>query len=414
MVLGWIRRLLARTRTANGITIAQLRHYKLRFGLAVIGVALTVLAITLLAGAGMGVLDTGEQQFDSADRDLWVTGGETRLTPAGGGGFENSIQGSRSLAEEMAAYDDVDNAIPLAFETVYVRPPGDEDFQTFIGTGVSGGGSSVQVSSGEDLSGDTHYAGGTYDGEMTHEVLIDEETADRLGVGVGDTLEIGGSLAAARDNEFTVVGISSTYGQMLGAPTVTLLISELHQITGTTRTEPATFITITLEDGADQDAIQQELQNDFPEYNVQSSEEQLESVLQEQVLVLAAAAVLVVLSAGAGIALTLNLLSLVVYQQRRELAAFKAQGISTTLIVAVVVGQGLAIGLLGAGLGLLLTAPVARGLNWLGGVVVGFDGLVQTDPRIYVGGLVIAVLVGMIAAAVAGIRVGRTPPLEYL
>ncbi len=132
--------------------------------------------------------------------------------------------------------------------------------------------------------------------------------------------------AAARENEMTVVGISPTFGQMLGTPTVVMPLSELHQVTGSTQTEPATFITITLEDDADSEVVQRELQAQYPEYEIRSNQEQLDAVLEEQVLVLAAGFTLVVLAVGTGIALTVNLLGLIIYQQRQAFAVLKAQG----------------------------------------------------------------------------------------
>nr|WP_247003974.1 ABC transporter permease [Halosolutus gelatinilyticus] len=404
-------RVRERVRAAGGLTFAQLRHHRLRLGLAIVGVALAVLATTLLAGAGVGVLETGQQQFAAADRDLWVTAGETRLTSSGGGGFENSLYDSRSVAREMEAHDGVATAVPLAFETVYVGT-GDGDFATFVGTGVPGGGSSVRVTDGAGLSGDPHYANGTYEGPRTNELLLDEETANSLGVDVGDTVNVGGSLSVARNTEFTVVGISPTFERMLGAPTVTMPLSELYRVTGTTRTEPATFITITGEDGADVDAVQRDLRESYPEYEIRSNQEQLEAVVQEQVLVLAAGGALVLLAVGAGVALTVSLLSLVVFQQRREFAAARAQGLSSSLLIAIVIGQGVTIGFVGGVVGLALTPPAVSLLNGLAAAVVGFEGLVRTAEPIYVGGIAIAVVTGTIAAAIAGWRLGRRPILQ--
>ncbi|ELY71992.1 hypothetical protein C488_15757 [Natrinema pellirubrum DSM 15624] len=314
----------------------------------------------------------------------------------------------------MQSHEGVSHAIPLAFETVYVSTDGNDEFDTFIATGLPQGGPAVQVTEGEGLEGDPHYANGTYDGEMTRELLIDRETANTLDVSVGDTVNVGGSLAAARENEFTVIGISPTFEQMLGTPTVTMPLSELHQITGNTRTEPATFITITVEDGADTAAVQQDLEAEYPEYEIRSNQEQLSAVLQEQVLLLAAAATLVFLAIGAGIALTVSLLSLVIHQQRQTFAALTAQGVSSSLLIYTVIGQGLIIGVLGGGIGILLTLPGVTTLNKLSEAVVGFDGLVQTAPWIYGGGLGIAVIIGTIAAVIAGWRISRTPPLEIL
>ncbi|NGM70759.1 ABC transporter permease [Natronolimnobius sp. AArcel1] len=409
-----VRRWGARVRAAAGITISQLRHHRLRLGLAIVGVALAVLAMTLLAGAGMGVIDTGHQQFESADRDLWVTAGETRLTTAGGGGFENSLYDSRTVASEMESHDGVRHAIPMAFQTIYVGSDPADDFETFVGAGVAGGGPSVQVTEGELYGSDTYYANGSYDGERTNEILLDEETANELDVDIGDTLYVGGSLSTARDTEVTVVGYSPTFERMLGTSTVVMPLSELHEATGETRTEPATFITITVEDGADADTVQSELEEAHPEYQIQTNQEQLESVLQEQALVLAAGAALVVLAIGAGITLTLNLLALVVFQQREAFAALTAQGVSSSLLIGSVLGQGLAIGLAGGLLGVSLTPPAVDLLNRIAAAVVGFDGLVQTSTEILLGGFVIAITVGTIAAVIAGWRLSRTPPLEIL
>lgn len=409
-----VSRWRARLRAAGAITIAQLRHHRLRLGLAIVGIGLAVLAMTLLAGTGLGVVETGQQQFDAADRDIWVTAGETRLTTTGGGGFENSLTDSRRVAADMESHDGVENAVPLAFQTVYVSSDPDGEFRTVIGTGVPGGGPVVSVTSGEEFGRDTYYADGTYDGERTNEVLIDEETADTHDLEVGDTLYVGGSLAAARDNEVTVVGISPTFERMLGASTVTMPLSELHDVTGTTETEPATFITVTVADDADRAAVQADLESSFPEYEIRSNQEQLDAVLQEQALVLAAGGALVVLAIGAGVTLTLNLLALVVAQQRSVFGALSAQGISSSLLVASVIGQGLAIGLVGGLLGVALTPPAVSLLNRLAATVVGFEGLVRTTPEILLGGLAIAVVIGTIAAALAGWRVSRAPPLENL
>lgn len=410
----WVSRGVIRLRTAGSLTVAQFRQHKLQLTLAIIGVALAVLSMTLLAGAGIGVLETGEQGFDAAERDLWVTSGETRITSAGGGGFENTLYNSRNLSAEIEAHEDVQHAIPLAFDTVYVSTNHSDEFHTFVATGVPGGGPVVQITEGEGLQGDTHYANGTYEGEMTREVVIDKETADTLNISTGDTVNIGGSLAAARQNQFTIVGISPTFERMLGTPTVTMPLSELHQVTGTTQTEPATFITITVEDGASVNTVQKDLEEAYPEYEIRTNQEQLSAVLQEQVLLLAAAGALVLLAIGSGIALTVSLLSLVIHQQRQTFAALTAQGISRSLLVSTVIGQGFIIGFIGGVIGILLTVPAVSVFNRLAAAIVGFEGLLQTAPWIYGTGLGIAVVVGTIAAATAGWRISRTPPLELL
>jgi len=405
---------LRRLRTAAGIAIAQLRDTPLRTVFAIIGIALAVLAVTVLAGTGLGVIDTGERQFETAGQDIWVSAGETRLTPARGGGFENVLRDSRTRTAEIEAHDGVESAYPIAFDTVYVDT-GDGDFETIIATGIPGTGNTVQVRDGPGFTNpDSHYAGGSYDGPMTHEVIIDQRTGERFDVGRNDTVRIGSSLTIARSNEFTVVGTSGTISELLGASTVTLPLDEFHRVTGTTRTEPATFIMITVEDDRGADAVADELRSAHPDLTIRTNSEQLRAVLQEQVLVLAAGGIFVGLALVAGVALTAQLLTLLAYQQRKTFAALLAQGCSRTTIAAIVGWQGVVLGFAGGLLGIGLTPLVNRGLNEVASAVVGFDGLVTTELWILAVGGVIAVGIGTTSAVIAGFRVVRNRPLEQL
>ena len=72
-----------RLRASVGLAAAQLRHYRVRTLLAVFAVTLAVLSTTLLASVGVGVLETGQQKLDAAERDLWITAGPAQLGPGG-------------------------------------------------------------------------------------------------------------------------------------------------------------------------------------------------------------------------------------------------------------------------------------------------------------------------------------------
>lgn len=397
-----------------GLVVDQLRYHKFRTGLAIVGIILAMLTMTLLGGAGMGVLETGQSQFESADRDLWVTSGPVALSPATGG-FENTLYNAHTAAANMSGHEGVQTAVPIGFQTVYVSPAGDE-FDTIVGTGVPGaGGSSVSISKGQGFSGgDTHYAGGAYDGPMGHEVLIDQRLAEQYNLEVGDSLYMGGTIRSAGRNEFTVVGISGTFSRFLGTPTATTRLSELQTITGTQRTDAATFITITLTDEADTAAVKADLQEAYPEYEIRTNTEQLNAVLQNQALVLAGAITLVVLAFVSGLALTANLLALIVYQQRETLAAVKAIGVSSSTVVSLLAGHGFAIGIIGGLVGAAITPPAAAGLNRIAFELTGFDGLVVVETDVIVGGFVVAVVMGTAAASISAWRISRLPVVDRL
>jgi len=405
---------LTKLRAVVGIATQQLRYDRGRTILAILGICLAVLSMTLLGSVGLGVIETGEEKFDASGRDLWVTGGPVQLAPGTVGGFENTVYDAHPMADTIEQREDVNTAVPLAFQTVYVSADGSE-FDTLIGTGAPARGGSVQITTGSEFSSrDIHYADGTYNGSMTYEVVISPQTAERYDVGINDTLHIGGSIGSARRNEFRVVGISPTFSRFLGTPTVVLQLSELQEITGTTGNDQATMITVDVSDDTSVTQVESELQDTYPRYDVRTNREQLQATLERQAVLIAAGGSLVVLAAIAGIALTTNLLLSLVYQQRRTLAALRAQGAAASTLVGVIGTQALLLGIAGGLLGAVLTIPAISGLNIVSEAVVGFEDVVSTQPRILIGGIIVALVIGILGALAAGWRVSRLSPLEQL
>jgi putative ABC transport system permease protein len=249
---------------------------------------------------------------------------------------------------------------------------------------------------------------------MTHEVLVDERTAALLGVGVGDRLGVGGTVAAARDHRFVVVGISPTGGQFLGAPTVTIPLSELQEITGKTGSDPATLVTVATADGADVGRTERELQRAYPAYDVRTNAEQLRATVERQAVVLAAGASLVALAVLSGVALSLNALLSMVVQGLASYAALKALGTSSTTLALTALCQTVVVAALGGLVGLGLAVPAAAGLNRAVAALVGFEGVVRLTPRVAALGGGVALAVGLLSGLVAAGYLARVSPLAVL
>jgi len=403
---------IRRLRAAVGVAVATLRHERTRTLLSVGGVALAVLAATLLAATGVGVVETGQEKFAAADRDLWVTGGPVEFAPGSVGGVDGSIRDSHALSAALSDREDVQTAAPLLFQSVYVRANG-TDYRTVAAFGVPSA-AGVRVTEGREFEGDPHYADGSYDGPMTHEVLVDERTATLLNVSVGDRIRVGGTVAAARDHEFVVVGVSPTGGRFLGAPTVTVPLSELQEVTGTTASDPATLVTVTTTDGADVAAVERDLERDYPSYDVRTNAEQLRATVERQAVVLAGGASLVALAVAAGAALGLNALLSMVTQGIEAYAALKALGTSARTLALVALAQTLAVGALGGLVGLALAVPAAAALNRVVAAVVGFSGVVQLGPRTAALGAAVALGTGLLSGLVAAGSLVRLEPLSVL
>lgn len=391
-----------------GIAGRMLLAGRLRTLLAVCGIALAVLAITLLMGTGLGVLETGEQEFERAGGDLWVTGPAAEFTVVGGGGFENTITDSHEVVNTIRDHEAVSGSAQLTVQSVYVGT-GDGEFQSIVGAGIGHSGM-ITIEEGPGFSHeDQHYADGEYDGPLSNEVVLDERAAEALDVEIGDTIQLGGTLRLAEEHEYTVVGYSSTIEGLLGAPAVVVHVSELQTLTGTTGQDPAALIAIDLKTGADVDTVQDEFNEEFPEYTVRTNEEQLEAIVGTQAVVLAAGVSLVILAVVAGMALAANLLAMLVYHQRAALSALKAIGLRQSSLVTVAIAQGTLLGFAGGILGIVATPPGVRLLDLLGARTVGFEGLVQMEPWVLAVGLAIATAMGMIASGIAAWRISRLP-----
>lgn len=405
-----------RLRAILGLAIAQLRRSPGRTALTVLAVALAVLSVTLLASLGAGVVETGEDGLENADRDIWLSSGPIDQSA---GDAENPIVGSHAVAAEVTAHDDVSSAAPIAIHELYVGTEPDELERTSaVGVHETHDGFGFEAGGGFD-TGVNHSAENVSeldrpDERTTEEIVLDPETADALGVSVGDTVYAGVSRETAGDAEFTVVGIADYYSQFLGTDVQTVPLPDLQAIAGTTGTDRATFVTASVDDGADREAVRDDLDEAFTGYDVRTSDEQVGAMVQDRPLVIASGTTLVGLALVGGIVLTVNLFALVAYQQRDELAALRAMGLSRWLLAATIGVQGLVIGIAGGIVGLVATAPLAAVLNRFAGAVVGFDDLVRTPAEVYLVGFALAVVVGTVVAIVTGWRAGRYARLEHL
>lgn len=387
-----------------GLAIRQLRSDLARTVIAVLGVAVAVLTVTLLIGVGTGVFQTGETYLDESGRDLWVTGGPIEIQPAGVGGFQNPIPDAHGLASELRSHDSVAQTVPMGFQVVYVSPDG-EEFDSMLGAGIPGGGPFLDLTSGPGFSGGTHYAGGNYDGPMTKEVIIDPGLASAHNLSVGDTLHVGGTITNARRTEVEVVGISPTFRRFLGTGTVALHLSELQTLTGTAYDDRATVITLSLVEGADPEAVARSLETAYPGLSVRTNQEQFRSLLERQSAVIAGGLSLAVLGVLAGMVLSVNLFLSLLWNQRRDFAVLRAVGGSQSSVRHLAAVEAVIVALFGAGLGLGLSPLVALGLDSLAASLTGFGGLVRIPLVGYLLGAGIAMAFGLLGAAIGVLRV---------
>lgn len=410
-----LRQTVARARGLLGLASRQLASARGRLLLAVLGVAVAVLLVTLMAGLGYGVTQAGTDALGYIDQDVWASAGPLQLAPGRVGGVENSLVDAHGEAAAIEADPGVETAEALAFQSVYIGVDS-EEFDTVVGVGVTGNGSGVGLGGSEGVfeRSDIHYANGSYDGPMTNAVVLNTALADRLNVSTGDTVHLGGTVLDARQNEFTVVAISGRFSVFLGAPTAVVHLSELQTVAGTSGSDRGSLVGVRLAPDADTDATLQRLRDDHEQLTFRTQRQQFRSVFEDQGAVLASVVTLVVLAVTIGVALVANTLGLVVYQQRAALSALRALGFRARSLVLTVVLQGLVVSVAGVTLGLLTAPVVAGGINNVVKGLVGFANLIKLPATVFVVGAGVGLVIGLVGAAVAGWRVSATNPVANL
>ncbi len=373
--------------------------------MTVLAVAAAVLAVTLLASLGVGVVEVGEESLADADRDLWLTNEDATT--------ENAISDASEVAAALEGREDIRTASPIALHEVYL---GSEDGElrrvSAVGVHETHGGYDFQQGGGFELE-PADYRTAPRSAPVSNEIVLDPRTARALDISVGDSIRIGSSKQTA-EHEFTVVGTSSHHSTLLGSPAATVPLADLQYLAGTSGTDRATFIMADTAENADSVAVRDSLRREYPQYDIQTSKQQVETVLTDRPAVIASGVTLVGLAIVGSTVLLVNLFVLVAYQQRDELAALRAIGLSRRLLAGTIGVQGLFVGMLGGVVGLAATPPLVAGLNRVAASTVGIEELLLTPVEVYAVGFALALVVGGIAAIVTGWHAGRYARLEQL
>ena len=250
------------------------------------------------------------------------------------------------------------------------------------------------------------------------EVALDQATAQRYHLVVGDPLQVAGSAPARR---YHIVGIvqfagSESFG---GSGVAVLPLHEAQRVTG----EPGRYDTIDVaaDPGVAPAQLRDRLRSALPSsVDVRTGSEQAAQetsdiasnlgFLRTFLLVFAYVALFV------GAFIIFNTFSITVAQRTRELGLLRAMGASRRQVLASVIGESLLLGVIGSGVGLALGVLAAPGLDQLFksfGADLPDSGTVL-EPRTIVVSLVAGITVSVLAGLAPAIRATRIPPVAAL
>ncbi|WP_109507826.1 ABC transporter permease [Nocardioides speluncae] len=257
--------------------------------------------------------------------------------------------------------------------------------------------------------------------DAPYEVALDEKTADKAEVEIGDKLEI---VTPAEDPvmEVTLTGLVEFGGGTgLNGATLTVFDQKFLQDQFFDGQDGYMSVALNAKDGVTQAELRDQAQAVLPagataeagdDYVEEQKNglEQIFSFLEYFLLAFAAISLIV------GIFMIINTFSILVAQRSRELALLRAMGASRRQVMGSVIVEALAVGIVGSLIGLGAGYLLARGLA----VVFGAIGLdlagasFVLDAEAVAWSLSVGILVTLVAAVVPAMRASRIPPIQAL
>ncbi len=234
------------------------------------------------------------------------------------------------------------------------------------------------------------------------EAMIGDDLAGRLGLGPGDPIDLKGE-------RFPIVGVYHAgvgfedAGVVVPFPAAERLAADRSGVS---------TIAVTLEPDAPEDAVAASVRREFPGTITIANPGEAARANPSFEIVSKAVLVIAVLALVLGAIAVTNTMAMAILERQRELALMGAIGWSPHQVASLVVGEGAAVGLIGATVGVGLGVAFSRLMVGL----LSAEGLV--DPVLTPWGLGRGFLIGLAIGVLGGIypawRVTRRPPAELL
>ena len=303
-----------------------------RLGLSVLGVAVSVMLVLILRGYLDGAYQQASAYFDHTPGQIVVAQAGTRNT------ISSASILPEAAVEAVRATAGVRRSIPVLEAFAIVELHDRKQFAFAVGYDPQGGGGPWELASGREPRKDG-------------EIVVDRLLADEHDVALGDQIEILGE-------PFTVVGLAEGTTFWIGtwAFMTKAALEEL-----TRAPEATSFVFVTVDEGADRDAVRQRL-DDIPGVTALPRDELIEN--QRRVLgriYEAPLGLMVGIAYGVGVLVVGLVIYSATIERAREYGVLKAIGGSNWVLYRVILGQALVASVLGAlvGVGLGYGASAA-------------------------------------------------------
>lgn len=421
-----------------------LRRRPGRSAMTSLGIGLAVGLVVLLLALSSGIETSATTLATESGVDLVAASANTTILS----GEFPPIYGAHALATRMPAIDsNIATASPwLVSELVFGNaslwaaansstvPAGWSPTQSGTVGWIPSDNFGIQTpdlynGTGFTYPGDPHFAGGTYNGTVTHEIVLDQGLATVLHVTVGDRVWLGAaqppSASALRGwyanaTGFEIVGISGPFWLIPSAFLAFTYLSELQEIVGgaSASTDYASLVLIHLTDPTTVSSDQTLLENAFPQLTVFTLANILGAIQHVVNLYRTFGELIGIIGIVVAALFATTVLQMSVDDRSRELALLRAVGYSRSSVGSMVVEEALLLSLFGLVVGLPVAYGAAYGINLylehlLAGLPSSFS-FVSFNPDVILDGVLLVVAVGLVAAIAPAARAMQLPVAEEL
>ncbi len=415
-----------------------------RSAMTSLGIGLAVGLVVLLLAISAGVQTSATTLATESGVDLVAASDNTTILS----GQFPPIPGAHSLASRMPSVDlNIATASPwLVSDLVFGNaslwtaanrssvPQGWGPTQSGTVGWIPSDNSGIQTpdlynGTGFTATGDPRYAGGTYNGTETHEIVLDQGLSNVLHVGLGDLVWLGAAQPPSQSalpgwyanaTAFRVVGISGPFWLIPSALLGFVYLSELQEILGSASatTDYASLILIHLTDPTSVTTDQSQLEAAFPQLTVFTLANILGAIQHVVNLYRTFGELIGVIGVVVAALFATTVLQMSVDDRSRELALLRAIGHSRPSVGSMVVEEALLLSLFGLAVGLPLAYVTAYGLNLylrnlLAGLPASFS-FVSFNGGVLFDGLLLVLAVGLVAAIAPAARAMQLPVAEEL
>ena len=380
-----------------------------RVVLSVLGVGIAVGLMIAVTGISLGL--ASQSVVASEEVDYWIVpeNADVESIAVSTGGLQ--LGGVHDAGERLTADSRVAYATPVLLEVIRVedRVTDDDTYVLAVGVVARPGLEILGLSAAPLTPGDPYYADGSYDGEWTGEVVVNDAAATLANTSTGQEMATG---RTGSNRTLSVVNVTAgEAGNAVGTtPVAVMHLSELQALTGATAGDQATQILVSTTD----QGVREDLEGLYPRTSVVTRSGLGAQQVSTSNLPLAVAVAALVAAVVVGVLFVTTLMGLEVSADRQQLGTMAAVGVARRSRSLIVTVETVVVSLLGGVVGFLLGWGGIVAVNRFGTRLLDVGTVARFDPRLLGYAVVVAAVIGVVGAAYPVVLSRRTDALEVL